>query len=263
MAFSFLLLIIVFVFYRQVPLLNPSPPVVLVISIAAVLIYLYLSANCLFSVDLYRQCIQNFKAWGRVLLAVSILIGVYMIIFWGAGDQPSPLNYKGFLANIIISSIANPFAFLVAHAVYIGPLLLLALYYSRSFMETINRYGLGLHGLVAGYVLLSISSESRLFINAWPFFVAFLCKALENRKLPVSFYVWFFLVSLAVSKFWYRIEVPSFSENYLNFPEQNYFMSIGPWMSDAMYALQGSIVLFLFLWMYWVYFKRHTPSVLK
>jgi hypothetical protein len=263
MAFSFLLLIIVFVFYRQVPLLNPSPPVVLFISIAAVLVYLYLSASYLFSFELYKQCIQNFKAWGKVLLAVSIFIGIYMTIFWGASDEPSPLNYKGFLANIVITSIANPFAFLVAHVVYVGPAVLLLIYYNKSFINLITRYGLGLHGLVAGYVLLSVNSETRLFINIWPFFIAFLCKTLENRKLPVSFYFWFFLVSLALSKFWYGIEVASFSKNYLKFPEQKYFMSIGPWMSDAMYGLQGSIILLLFLWMYCFFLRKYKPPILK
>jgi hypothetical protein len=255
-AFDFLLLIVVFLFYRQVPLINPTTSFVLLLSILAVLAYLYFATRHLYKVDLYIQSIRNSRVWVRTFVAISILVAVYCVIWWGAGDEPSPLNYKGFLANIVVSAIANPLTFLVSHVVYAGPVLLVLLYFIRPFMEEINNYGVGLHVLILGYVFLSIHSETRLFINAWPFFVAFLCKSLEKIKLPASFYISILLFALALSKFWYRIEVENFSKNYLDFPEQRYFMSIGPWMSDAMYLLQGSIILLISFWLYWLYFRK-------
>jgi hypothetical protein len=93
-------------------------------------------------------------------------------------------------------------------------------------------------------------------MNAWPFIVLFLCKTIDKLKLPLSFYLLIFLYALVLSKFWYRIQVPYFTEKYLNFPEQRYFMSQGPWMSDAMYVLQGTVVLVGYGWMYWFYLRK-------
>lgn len=262
-AFGLLLLIGVFIFYRQVPLINPNTPAVLILSIAAVIAYFYLVGKAFYKAELYLQAIRSFNTSGRGFIALGIFSVLYIIIFWGAGHEPSPLNYKGFLANIVVSAIANPFTFLVSHAVYVGPVLLVLLYFIRFFIEEIYRYGLGLHLFVLGYVLLSINSETRLFINAWPFFVAFLCKSLEKTNLPSGFYILLLLCSLALSKFWYRIDLAYFSANYLDFPEQKYFMSIGPWMSDAMYMLQGGIMLLLYFWMYWLYFRNLKASSLK
>jgi hypothetical protein len=185
------------------------------------------------------------------------------VVFKAASSQPSHINYKGILANITISSIANPLTFLVSHVVYVGPIVLLLLYFLKPFIQQIDQYGVGLHLFILGYVLLSITSETRLFINAWPFFVAFLCKTIEEVKLPQGFYIYLFMSALALSKFWYRIEVAYFSEHYLNFPEQRYFMSQGPWMSDSMYLLQGAIVLVIFLWMYWFYLRKQKLHVVS
>jgi hypothetical protein len=262
-ATFFLLLVIIFYYYRDVPLINPAPGFVLMISIAAALAYVYFASRAFYRTGLYLHSIKNFNAWTRASAAIGVLVVVYILLFQGASNGPSPLNYKGFLANIVVSAIANPLTFLVSHAVYLGPVFLVLLYFIKPFIKQVNGYGLGLHLLIVGYVLLSINAETRLFINAWPFFVAFLCKALEGVKLPHSFYIFCLLFALALSKFWYRIDVAYFSENYLNFPEQKYFMSIGPWMSDEMYLLQGAVALVVFFWIYWFYFwKKKLPAVL-
>jgi hypothetical protein len=246
-----------------VPLINPNPVAVLVISIIGALAYLYIAAKAFYKIDIYLQAIKDLKIWIKAFIALFILVGVYMILFRGASNNPSPLNYKGFLANIVVSAIANPLTFLVSHAVYLGPIVLVLLYFTKSFIDQVNKYGAGLHLFTLGYMLLSVNSETRLFINAWPFFVVFLCKSMEGVKLPRSFYLLLFLFALILSKFWYRINVDYFSESYLNFPEQRYFMSIGPWMSDEMYLLQGAIILIVFFWMYWFYFRKQRGSVLN
>jgi hypothetical protein len=253
---GFFLLIIAFCFYKKVPLINPNPFLVLIISSLASLAYLYFATKVFYNTDLYLHNIKNFNNWKRAGAALIMLLTMYIVLRNGASNEPLHINYKGILANIVISSIANPLVFLVSHAMYFGPVFLLVLFFAKPFAEQISNYGLGLHVFTLGFILLSINAETRLFMNAWPFIVLFLCKTIDKLKLPLSFYLLIFLYALVLSKFWYRIQVPYFTEKYLNFPEQRYFMSQGPWMSDAMYVLQGTVVLVGYGWMYWFYLRK-------
>jgi hypothetical protein len=256
----FLLLIVAFYFYRKVPLINPNTDFVLSISILAALVYIYSVSGLMIQLDFYIKALSTFNRWNRLVIAI-LCVCVVMAISWTfSSSEPSIFNYKGFLANIVIVAIANPWNFLVAHAVYLGPVFFLLLYYANTFIYSIEKYGLGLHLFIFGYALLSVCSESRLFINAWPFFITFLCIVLEKERFSNAFYCLMLLLSLVWSKFWFRINIGDFTGNYFAFPDQRYFMSQGPWMSDTMFLMQGALSLLIYGLIYLLFLKKKTGA---
>jgi hypothetical protein len=107
-----------------------------------------------------------------------------------------------------------------------------------------DSYGLGLTLVILMGVLVSIDTESRHNIPGYIIAVPFLGVVVDKLPSPSRF-IWLIgILALAASKIWMRMGLPAYDdEQYLRFPLQNAFMSIGPWMNDRMFVLQGSIVL--------------------
>jgi hypothetical protein len=240
-------------------LINPMTPLVWVLSMVAVMVYLFVVARPLLYIQEYGQLFTKHLILKRALIGLALFIAAKAILWFFTHRGTPRLNYKGFMAHVALEAITNPFTFLVAHAVYFGPALFLLLYFWKNFIRVVNHGGLGLHGCILFYALLSIGSESRQFINAWPFFVTFLCLALEKYPFPRRFYIIFFLLSLAFSKLWLWLNRGIFTGKLLEFPDQWYFMSQGPWMSDQMYLVQGIISIICFIGLYFLFLKKIRP----
>ncbi|QHT69353.1 hypothetical protein GXP67_23285 [Rhodocytophaga rosea] len=252
----FTVVFIVARFIKDKPYVNPPDNLIFAISSILAIIYVYFIIYKLTRIDWYLQELFNAQTWKRAAIAILLFAIIYVFTSFLSSSEEPILNYKGFLANVVIEAITNPLVFLVAHFVYFGPVFLLALYFGKDFIRQVNTYGTGLHAFVLLYLLLGAGSESRQFINAWPVFVLILCVALEKYTFPRLFLIAIVIFSLLVSKFWYRINTETFGGDFLDFPYQQYFMSQGPWMSDTMYIVQGSIALAIFGSLYFLFLRQ-------
>jgi hypothetical protein len=150
-----------------------------------------------------------------------------------------------FIYNVLQQSIDNPLVFLVAHIIYLGPVLVLLVFFYRSFIQTLA--GLGDSAIVYFMFVLvfSIGSETRQFIHFFPFVVVVLLITLNRYEMTQQNALLFAGLSLLVSKCWLNINTPgSFTQYaYAQFPDQYYFMNHGPFMSDLSYIINTGIVL--------------------
>jgi hypothetical protein len=135
-----------------------------------------------------------------------------------------------------------PLVFLVLHTVYYGPVFLLTILFWSDIRRAAGTLGLGLYALLLLYAGLGINSESRQMINVWSVLVTVLCVALERYSFPKRNYWLLFGLELVASRVWYRINTAPFYGSILEFPYQRYFMTQGPWVSEAMYFAQGATV---------------------
>jgi hypothetical protein len=244
---------------KEKPYINPVNEVVLVISLVLVLAYIFLAVRNLLPPNRVLHALRYRPVWYRAGILLLLFAGIRLITRALASAEEPMLNYRGFIANIVIEAVTNPLVFLVAHFVYFGPVFLLALYYWKPLMHEISRNGTGLYLLALLYVLIGIGSESRQFINAWPVFVVFLSRILEKQTFPRGFYPGILVISLVISKFWFRINTGAFTGELLAFPDQRYFMSQGPWMADSTYGLQAGIALLVFFLLYLVFLNKAKP----
>jgi hypothetical protein len=173
-----------------------------------------------------------------IVLALFIIISMTVAVF-SFSDRPS--MYR-FLAHIIYQSLTNPLVFILSHILYFGPSIILIIIYRKRFVEALMVQGLGIICIVYLFLFLGIGSESREFIVGLPFFILVLAKALGRLEFDGRFLIIFFLICALLSKIWFRINRSPFTGEFLEFPIQRFFMALGPWMSDQMYYLQGTVV---------------------
>lgn len=248
-------------FIKDKPYINPADSFIFTISFALALAYIYTIIYIVAKPELYFQALLSVKVWYRAGIALILLMLLMGITWYVAAPEEPILNYKGFLANVVIEAIANPLVFLVAHFIYFGPVFLLLLYFRKEFTSEMNKYGTGLHLFILIYLLVGAGSESRQFINAWPVCVLLLCSALKKYKFSTLFLLVMMGTALLTSKFWYRMNREAFRGDFLDFPYQHYFMSQGPWMSDTMYLLQGSMGLAVFGMLYFLFLRKGNYKV--
>lgn len=214
-------------------------------SIAACLLYVFLSTKILLgslSLSNLRDEILNIKLKNFVLAILALLIVKTVLYLLADYNQPT-FTVDSYLMLIAITSITKPFIFLVAHAIYFGPVVLLLIILWKPFCRVIQKNGLGLILFMLSSVLISVSAESRQSMSALPFFVAFLAKAADQFDWQVSSLWLLGLIALLFSKVWLPINVAPMEGSILDFPLQYYFMNHGPWMSNFTYLIQGLIVI--------------------
>ena len=141
-------------------------------------------------------------------------------------------------------SAVKPLVFLVSHPMYFGPAFLLLVFYWKPFTRIVRGHGVGLVLVVLMGIFTSLTPESRQ--SAPSYFVAlpFLALLVDRLALPRRFWWFFAALALASTRIWMRMGLPAYDDQrYLHFPFQNFFMNLGPWMSNRMYLLQGVVVL--------------------
>jgi hypothetical protein len=227
-------------------------------SMAAVMVYLFfgfraaLTDGRLFDVGYILRAVR----WKWVIASMLILLLLRWSVHILAGPVPSSWTFKAFVISLFASSAMEPFMFVVAHAVYFGPAILLVVIFWRRFCQETGRYGIGFRLFVILNLLLSIGPQSRYQIPALGVFVAILIMVLDREWLPRwSFPLWL-LLSVFYSKVWYTFNTSPMNPDgtmarFHTFPLQHFFMNSGPWMSHAMFIVQGSVVFLTIIVLYW------------
>jgi hypothetical protein len=154
-----------------------------------------------------------------------------------------PYDFGWRLAYTAVTAVSVPGVFFVAHVVFYGPVILLALFLWRPTCQLIHEHGVGLTLNAALGLILSLCSESRGVINFFPLLVPFVIKATDSLPWRARHYGLVVLATLVSSRIWLTINQGPFIGEPLRFPDQLLFMCVGPWMSYGMYVAQGAITL--------------------
>lgn len=191
--------------------------------------------------------LRSWRPWLRTAsltrcAAVVSLVGLRWLQTNMLSNRETGLGVMYRLGFTVFTSICKPAIFLVAHAVYYGPLILLALFLWKPVCRLLRRDGVGLTLCLCFLFAQSLCSESRGAINLYPILVAYTVKVTDLLPWRLSDYLGIGLISLAMSKVWLVINTGPFGTNPLEFPRQKMMMNYGPWMSTGMWIVQGGAV---------------------
>ena len=229
-------------------------------SVVVVLAYVFLGSRAILS----QGYLYNISEIGKTLVGlrldrVAIALVAWEFVRCGVSavsiDRGSIALESSLFDLIVLSSIARPAIFAVAHVVYFGPVVLFATFLWKTFARIIGQYGIGLVIFVLMNFSLSIDSESRSLINFLPFLVVFTVKATEELGWPSSYYWIIGLVTFLSSKVWLPMNNQPLTGSLLDFPLQYIFMNLGPWMSNQMYIIQGAVVTLIAILFYFLMFR--------
>jgi hypothetical protein len=180
--------------------------------------------------------------FGAALVMIAFLCGRYWLLTrWPQGR----VNYTApeMLCLLAHVAVRLPSLSLVAHVVYFGPVVILTIIHWPAIAGELHRHGPALV-LATGFgLLLAMDPESRHVIHLLPLLVPFVLKAMEGPRWSVLATSAFLLISLVGSRLWYTIGGAPDTGHFGEFPAQNFFMVLGPWMSVSMYFVQGAAVL--------------------
>jgi hypothetical protein len=224
---------------------------VLPLSLAVVAIYVFLVALYLIDVDRFIHRVFDLftRDWRRVV-KVLVLIAVVQAIYWQAA--PGQSGAKLYLLKLAVKSVYKPGAFLVGHAVYFGPIILMVILLWSDISRQIRQVGLGLSIVALLALLQALDGESRHLIHAFPVFVPFAVQAIERFNWSGRQCLAFALLAAFATKCWFLINSPDFEtkNNLLEFPLQNYAMNYGVFMNTETYLIQGAVAVGAFIMLY-------------
>lgn len=184
----------------------------------------------------------NWVNYGWFILCLLVSKGMCHFL---ANSNPGALTTLQTIQLIPITSMTDPFVFIESHFIYYGIGYLLVLLLWKDIAKIIMQQGLGYLFVVALWVLFSIRPEARVCILFYVFAIIALLMHLDSKNIRMSATYITTIFMLIHSRFWYRINVPGIAkafewenhEQYVDFPAQRYFMSMGHWQSHEMYAV--------------------------
>jgi hypothetical protein len=168
-----------------------------------------------------------------------------------SNGSAGPLTMGAFGGAVVGGGLAYPFVPIVSHVIYFGPLFCLLIFFWKETVEYVLERGIGLTMVFFSFIVLFLDPESRQIINFFPFVAIILTEILNRKNLSWGFVYVFIFLSIAFSKVWLPLNHGSFHD-LLQFPAQWYFMSLGPWMSRTMYAVNASVVAIAFVVMFFM-----------
>ena len=194
------------------------------------------------------------RNWRRILLMLAGVLCLLLLRAWWIhrvgirGDGPT---ISEFVCQQALESLRGPAWGPVHHIVYFGPIIVIAILLWRKVAQTATNWGVASVATLAVVVAFAPGSESRQWIHLFPFLVAVVVASLPTTWTWKRFVV-FAVIAIGWSKVWLHLGYDN-PGNWLEFPNQKYFMHLGPWASDKMYlahlvaALATTAVLYFLL----------------
>lgn len=244
--------------------------VTLIAALLCISLYIYLLLKPV-KISIFKNInifVRNFEIRNLVLF-VLLYLGIKFVINYlsnGSSLVSLSIMLKG---RLLVPPTVDPFVFLVCNFMYYGFIVFFIIFYWEEVLKIYAEYGYSFFITISLGFLMSLNTESRHLISFIPFIIFPLLKLLsdrENSKISLNFSIVFSFLSLALSRFWYKINVPGIEKafidpfenrigSYQDFPAQRYFMAQGPWMSHEMYYIfLGIFVISLSVFI--LYFKH-------
>ena len=191
----------------------------------------------LFSQMLVRKKNDSVSRNRRQFIMVLTGVGCFLVLrgWWihrvgVRGDGPT---IPEFVCQQALESLRGPGWGPVHHVVYFGPVIVIAILLWRKIAKTAAKWGGASIVTLAVIVAFAPGSESRQWIHLFPFLVAAVVASLPTVWNWKRFAV-FAVFAIGWSKVWLHLGYDN-PGNWLEFPNQKYFMHLGPWASDTMY----------------------------
>jgi hypothetical protein len=143
----------------------------------------------------------------------------------------SPGCYERVLDYLAFFAISRPLGYLLAHAIYFGPIVLLAVWQWRRLCSCLGILSPGMLIVAAAAIVLGLDAESRHLVQFFAVLAPFAVLVLD-RETAAPALVWAYLPLAAfASKVWMSFN----AREDLKF----YFLNHGPWIGNREYVIQG------------------------
>jgi hypothetical protein len=212
-------------------------------------------------VDCTKKFFVSLKC-SNILLFIIMYAFVNIIQRYLANKEPSSSLIYMLFVRLLMPAVQAPFAFIVCHFMYYGFAIILLCIFWKDVVKRYANYGYSFFVIIVLGLMMSLNTESRHMLSFIPFLLFPLFEVIKTY-VTVKFAIAFSLLSLFLSRFWFKINVEGIEEafvfvshnNYTQFPAQRYFMSQGPWMSYPVYLIFSGIFLVTFITLY-LYMKK-------
>ena len=199
--------------------------------------------------------------YAGIIILLTLLSKLYPRPFHG-------MTFMRYMGWISLATVAKPLYALIAHVVYYGPIVIVALFFWKKISLNVQKYGIGLICFFAFYLLQSIGPESRHLMFFFPFFITFTLLSLKECSVSNLFLTSYFFLALVFSKCWFMINNEEFIQtisklngydwNAIYSPVlQRYCMSSGLYMSFNSYIIQGVFVILGGMILFVIHFKNN------
>jgi hypothetical protein len=176
-------------------------------------------------------------------------------------DSSNPVPLVGMLlGRLLIPAVQAPLAFLASHFMYYGFLIIFLCIFWKDVVKEYAKYGYSFFIIIVLGLIMFFNTESRHLLSFIPF-LFFPSVEITKRYFTVKSAAVFSIVSLFLSRFWFKVNVEGIEEafvfvshnDYTQFPAQRYFMSQGPWMSYTIYLVFSCLFVMSFIIIYaWI-----------
>jgi hypothetical protein len=231
------------------------------LSALIVAVYLYVvTRSLLANLTLRRSlsAVTSVRLRDGGLTAVTLAVPWMITRVLAAPGVPPPITGVGFLSFLTILPAVHPGRFLVAHALYFSPVLLLTIKFWPRIASAIRETGLGMVGAVLFSCYIALSTESRQSTLAWPMVVMFTVAVSVSMRVPSRIIAFFGIASVLSARPWSQLNDADAPHRVWSEPEMlrylsAYFDHAGPWMSERGYLLRLLIVAVLSagFWLLW------------
>lgn len=219
---------------------NAAVPSLMWISVAFLGVWVFLAFRPLFEVLTIPNVVRAID-WRRLVVAVLLLVALAWI-HRNLAD-PSFRSVSRTLHNTLLGGIVKPAGFLVAHAVWYGPAVVLLVLTWRRAVDVLKEMGLNAVAMTAAFVLIAITSEARILMNAWPFFVLLAAIVVDRLEWRARALALFAVMAAVTSRLWFPVFHGPFTGDWRAYPDQYYGMSLGLKMTVPSYLMMGTACL--------------------
>jgi hypothetical protein len=187
-------------------------------------------------------------------IALYVARAVYLAKLGTKGEGPTGAQ---FLCEHTLAALRGPLWGPVAHVVYFGPIIAVALVCWRRVCAIAWSWGPAAVLALVLVVAFAAGSNSRQWSHLEPFLVAATIAATAAWWTPRRT-IGFAVLALAWSKVWFHLGYDTVLD-WHSFPNQRYFMNTGPYSADGPYVIHlvaAVLTIALVSWCSLVY-KRH------
>ncbi len=191
----------------------------------------------LFEARTYRAALRPWRLATAAALFLVLRLGLEAV------STAPGMTLSRHLRHVMLYNSGRPALFLLAHAVYFGPVLLLALLLWPELRRAAHRLGLGVTAFTAFQLAHALNSESRQLVDALPLLALLATLAAETSGWTTS-RTWIVAgLGLLGSKAWLTMGGGDWQDAF-SFPAQYYFMNMGPSMNATALLVQAAAALF-------------------
>jgi hypothetical protein len=199
---------------------------------------LFCSLNNLFKINLRNSC----------YLAISLIICM-TIYAWLKHHLPHYATDKSFftitdlLSVCILGAIAKPGLFFISHLAFLGPVVILIIFYLKDMMRESLHDSFGLMLFMIGTAVLALNSQTRQIDFNYPYIIYLVCLVMDKKVITPRSLILYLIASFIISKVYYLINVEPLTGSILTFPFQRFMMNSGTYMNWGGYFVNLGLFL--------------------